>query len=44
MSSFAHKTSPCFILNKTSAQLTCQTAKSLLKEVKLLQAAWWYNA
>jgi hypothetical protein len=41
---FAHKTSPCCTFNKTSAQLTRQTAKSLLKGVKLLQAAWWYKA
>ena len=26
------------------AEMACQTAKSLLKEVKILQAAWWYNA
>jgi len=31
---FAHKTSPLCIFNKTSTQLTRQTAKSLLKRLK----------
>ena len=26
------------------AEIARQTAKSLLKEVEILQAAWWYNA
>jgi hypothetical protein len=41
---FAHETLPHYIFNKTSAQPARQTANSLLKGVKLLQAAWWYNA
>ena len=41
---FAHETSQRCIFNKLSAQLTRQTAKSLLKEVELLQATWLYNA
>ena len=40
---FAHETSPRYIFNKPSAQLTRQTAKSLLKGVEFLQAALWYN-
>jgi len=41
---FAHETSPHCIFNETPAQLTRETAKSLLKEVELLQTAWQYNA
>ena len=41
---FAHDTSPRCSFNKTSAQLTRQTAKSLLKRVELLQNVWWYDA
>ena len=29
---------------KKPAEIARQTAKSLLKEVEILQAAWWYNA
>jgi len=41
---FANETLPLCIFNKTSAQLTRQTIKSLLNEYELLQATWWYNA
>jgi len=41
---FANETLPLCIFNKTLAQLTRQTIKSLLNEFELLQATWWYNA
>jgi len=43
MSPFAHETSPCCIFNKTSAQLTRQTAKSrlLMTHYWLLMGLYW---
>jgi len=40
----AHETSPRCTVNKTSVQLTRKQEKSLLNEVEILQAVWWYNA